>query len=217
MSHQGLTVRSLEPDRVPAVVRLHCEVFARSPSGRLGPHYVRGVVRWFLDYDTAVILVAEDADGQVLGYAFGAPAAYGPLLRRDLWWTLAGALVRRPWAVLDSEVAATMTSYVRRRFTTRRRVPAAPPVAPPDSSGDWSLVAIAVSPSHRKSSIGRRLLDEFERRSRDLGASELRLTVTLENESARRFYDRAGWTPGRPRPDRTMSYSKRLIEPGDGR
>jgi len=232
MSHQGITVRSLEADRVPEVVRLHCEVFARSPSGRLGPHYVEGVIRWFLGYDGAVVLAAEDAAGHLLGYAFGAPATYGSRLRSDLWGRVAGALVRRPWAVLDAEVAATMTDYVRRRFKTRTGItpvvvvaPDAPPpdapapdtsapdAPPPDTSAVWSLVAIAVSPPHRKSSIGSRLLDEFERRSRDLGASELRLTVTLGNISARRFYDRAGWTPGRPRPDRTMSYSK-CLAPG---
>jgi len=216
MSHQGITVRSLEADRVPEVVRLHCEVFARSPSGRLGPHYVEGVIRWFLGYDGAVVLAAEDAAGHLLGYAFGAPAAYGSQLRSDLWGRVAGALVRRPWAVLDAEVAATMTDYVRRRFKTRTGVTpvvVAPDAPPPDTSAVWSLVAIAVSPPHRKSSIGSRLLDEFERRSRDLGASELRLTVTLGNISARRFYDRAGWTPGRPRPDRTMSYSK-CLAPG---
>lgn len=216
---QELTVTELDPARVVEVARLHCEVFTRSPSGRLGPHYVQGLVRWFLAYDGAVVLAATDAGGAVVGYAFGAPAAYGVTLRRDLRGTAAGALMRRPWALFGPDVVTTMAGYVGQLWRIRRRSGAggkatAPPVLPAPAAAppSWSLVAIAVSPAHRRSSIGRRLLDEFEDRSRRLGAGELRLTVTVDNLAARRFYDRAGWESGPPRPDGTVSYAKRLAD-----
>ncbi len=211
MSHQRLELKSFDAAHIPEAVRLHCEVFAESPSGRLGPHYVRALFRWFLDYDDAVVLAAEDSTGKLVGYAFGAPASYGYGLRRDLRITVAGALLRRPWIVLDSVVASTMTAYVRMlwRRTRRRSVPQA---SPDPVAQWWSLVAITVSPAHRRSSIGRRLLSEFEDRTRRSGASELRLTVTLDNVSARRFYDRSGWEPGAPQPDGTIVYARRLVD-----
>jgi len=217
MTHPQVAVTSLDLAHIPAAVRLHCEVFAESPSGRLGPHYVGALFRWFVNYDGAIVLAAEDATGNLVGYAFGAPAAYGATLRNDLRMTVAGALVRRPWALLDRVVLATMAGYLRQLWRRTRRsgvdvVGQASPEAPLPSRV-WSLVAIAVSPSHRRSSIGRLLLSEFEQRSRRSGASQLRLTVTLDNSSARRFYDRAGWEPGPCHPDGTQSYSKRMLEP----
>lgn len=232
MGHHGLTVKTFDPARVGDAARLHCEIFARSPSGRLGPHYTEAMLRWFLGSDPAVVLAAEDGNGKLLGYAVGAPVAYGSKLRRDLRGTVVGALARRPWALLDSMVIATMAGYVQQLWRQLKRrpgpattpptasVPSAPGAAsaqevPPQASSEvWSLVAIAVSPSQRRSGVGRRLLAEFEDRSRRLGASELSLTVTLDNLDARRFYDRSGWQPGPPHPDGTMLYVRTLAEPG---
>lgn len=219
MGHQGLVVKSFDPDRVGEAARLHCEVFSRSPSGRLGPHYAERMLRWFLGYDAAIVLAAEDGSGRLVGYAAGAPVAYGSQMRSDLKATVAGALVRRPWALLDSVVLATMAGYVRQlwRQLRRRRVTAIEAV-PPDASQAshvsqvWSLVTIAVAPSQRRSGIGRRLLAEFEDRSRARGATELSLTVTLDNLEARRFYDRSGWQAGPPHPDGTMLYVRPLLD-----
>jgi len=218
MGHQGLTVKTFGPDRIGEAARLHCEVFSGSPSARLGPHYAEGMLRWFLGYDPAIVLAAEDGTGELVGYAVGAPVEYGPEMRSDLKATVAGALVRRPWALLDSGVFATMAGYARQlwRQLLRRRaaggVGKARPEAPAEAAQVWSLVAIAVLPSQRRSGVGRRLLAEFEDRSRARGASELSLTVTLDNHEARRFYDRAGWQPGPPHPDGTMIYVRRLLE-----
>ncbi len=218
MTGEGLRVTDLDRSRVPEAARLHCRAFATSPSGRLGPYYVEALFRWFLGYDGAVVLAAEDLGGTLVGYAFGARAAYGERLRDDLRTTVAGALLRRPWALCDKVLLETMAGYVRQ--LRKRRAPAgAGPQAPASvSPHSWSLVAIAVAPSHRRSGVARRLLAEFEDRSREMGATELRLTVTLDNLAARRFYERAAWVAGPERPDATMSYTKHLaVEPnGDG-
>lgn len=56
---------------------------------------------------------------------------------------------------------------------------------------------IYVAPDHRRQGIGTALLKDAERRLRDRGVDRLALEVMAENESARRFYQRHGYTPHR--------------------
>lgn len=53
---------------------------------------------------------------------------------------------------------------------------------------------LAVTESHRKQGIGELLMDELERRLKTKGCIRCYLLVTVENGSARRFYEKYGWT-----------------------
>jgi ribosomal protein S18 acetylase RimI-like enzyme len=52
---------------------------------------------------------------------------------------------------------------------------------------------LAVAEKNRQQGIGELLMDELERRLKAKGCIRCYLLVTLENESAMRFYEKRGW------------------------
>ncbi len=64
---------------------------------------------------------------------------------------------------------------------------------------------LAVHPDRRREGLGRLLMDEAERRLRDLGCPKVNLQVRTSNESAREFYRQIGY-----RLDEAVSFGKRL-------
>jgi ribosomal protein S18 acetylase RimI-like enzyme len=52
---------------------------------------------------------------------------------------------------------------------------------------------LAVTAQYRKQGIGGLLMDELERRLKAKGCIRCYLLVTVENESAMRFYEKRGW------------------------
>jgi len=56
----------------------------------------------------------------------------------------------------------------------------------------WVL-SMWVEPSHRRSGLGARLMDEVERWARSLAICELYLHVTSNNSTAQTFYERCGF------------------------
>jgi len=64
---------------------------------------------------------------------------------------------------------------------------------------------LAVYPDHQRQGLGRLLMDEAERRLRDLGCAKVNLQVRASNETAREFYRQIGYTV-----DEAVSFGKRL-------
>jgi len=65
---------------------------------------------------------------------------------------------------------------------------------------------LAVAPACREKGIGGLLMDELERRLKVKGCIRCYLLVTVENESAMRFYEKRGWS----RMDTVYTYGKDL-------
>ena len=55
------------------------------------------------------------------------------------------------------------------------------------------LVLLAVDRAHRRSGLGRRLVEWVEAMARTWGTFEVRLEVRVSNRGARRFYERLGY------------------------
>lgn len=60
------------------------------------------------------------------------------------------------------------------------------------AEGDWYLQAVAVDPAHRGAGIGSVLLDHAEQVARTTGCRRIVLDVAVDNEGARRLYERRG-------------------------
>jgi len=60
-------------------------------------------------------------------------------------------------------------------------------------AGEYYVSTLAVAPGHRKRGVGRALLEDAERRARDLNISTCSLSVMLHNTGAFRFYQRVGY------------------------
>ncbi len=65
---------------------------------------------------------------------------------------------------------------------------------------------LAVAEPSRKQGIGELLMDELERRLKAKGCIRCYLLVTVENESAMRFYEKHGWK----HMDHVLTYGKDL-------
>lgn len=62
------------------------------------------------------------------------------------------------------------------------------------ADGDFYLQAIAIDEQLRGDGLGALLMDSFEQRARESGASRLALDVSAGNQGAIRFYERRGMT-----------------------
>ena len=61
-----------------------------------------------------------------------------------------------------------------------------------------------VAPDHRDARLGERLLERAEATLRERGCDVVALDVLAENEDARRFYERLGYTPQRVELERVL-------------
>jgi ribosomal protein S18 acetylase RimI-like enzyme len=65
---------------------------------------------------------------------------------------------------------------------------------------------LAVSPHHRRQRIGRRIMEEAEKRLKAAGCPKINLQVRETNRSVIQFYERIGYTR-----DPVASMGKRLV------
>jgi RimJ/RimL family protein N-acetyltransferase len=64
-----------------------------------------------------------------------------------------------------------------------------------DLGADRQLVSMWVAPSHRGTGVAGELVDAVLGWAADMGARRVGLWVTRDNDRAKRFYERAGFTP----------------------
>ncbi len=65
---------------------------------------------------------------------------------------------------------------------------------------------LAVAPAIQRDGLGRRLMDEAEKRLRAVGCPKINLQVRAENKDVIAFYERIGY-----REDKVLSFGKRLV------
>jgi ribosomal protein S18 acetylase RimI-like enzyme len=68
---------------------------------------------------------------------------------------------------------------------------------------------LAVHPGHQRRGLGRLLMDEAERRLRELGCAKVNLQIRRSNEAAAEFYRRIGYAV-----DDVVSMGRRLEDDG---
>jgi ribosomal protein S18 acetylase RimI-like enzyme len=68
---------------------------------------------------------------------------------------------------------------------------------------------LAVHPGHQRQGLGRLLMDEAERRLRELGCAKVNLQIRTSNETAAEFYRRIGYAV-----DDVVSMGRRLEDDG---
>lgn len=170
-----------DPARLAAI---HESAFPGFFLSTLGPRFLAEFYAGFLDDPTAVAVVARDSDGNPVGAAVGTtePAGYYRRLLRRRFGGLAlasgVAAVRRPRSVLRLARGAFYRGE--------------------SDLGDASLGALLSSicaiPATQNAGLGKRLLAEWERKAKELGAASAHLsTDAKDNEAANAFYRSSGW------------------------
>jgi ribosomal protein S18 acetylase RimI-like enzyme len=173
------------------IVRVHCAAFPRHFLTQLGDSFLNRYYGLILEYPLGVLLAVTVPPDGIVGFVSGfldPPAFYGKM-RKQRWKlavSLLGALLRSP-------------RLLRRLWYNRRRV-AASAAAELDQRNVTELSSLAVDPVFQGKGIGRRLVEGFLARVREMGAQQVYLLTDADNsQRLNRFYTDLGFS-GEPDP-----------------
>lgn len=192
-SSAKVSIIPLEATLVRDAIRVHREAFHGYMNTLLGDTYLRAFFKWFQQSKRRIAVVAQEEAGNTLGYVVGAPLDEKDELNRTLLRPAAGGLMVRPWLIFNGRIVKTAMQRLKTLWGGK---PPQRPDEPNLSIPVMSLVGIGVSAEARGRGIGIALMAAFEQRAIELTMSSLRLSVYSSNASARRLYERCGWTAG---------------------
>lgn len=211
------------------VAALHRRIFADTFNARLGTPFAKAFFRSFLRQEKGIALCLVAQDGEILGYAAGAPHA--ATARPDRALMLHGALgvLRHPALLWSAEVRRRIGGKVRafaKRGNSQQAIenvedtPGAPAddarvlaenaLAEIEANLVMYLTIIGVAPEARGQNAGTVLLHAFEKRAATLGMQALQLSVLRQNAAARALYEKCDWNPVAGGDAEAMIYSKML-------
>lgn len=122
-------------------------------------------------------------------------------------WETCG--LTRPWNDPRKDIARKLTEHPELFLVgTEDGRLVATAMAGYDGHRGW-VNYLAVAPGHRQRALGRRLMDEAERRLLALGCPKINVQVRSSNAEVLAFYRRLGYAP-----DEAVSLGKRLIRDG---
>ena len=187
-------VRPLGLDDLSEVARVHAAAFRSSALTALGPEAVRRYYEWLLTGPHRVVAVGAFHDDRLVGFCFGgrfAGAMSGFLVRNRAFLTW--RMLSHPSLFLSGIVRSRLAA-ARRALRTRATVAHARPPEQPTAPASFAILSIAVHPHHEGHHVGSTLMSAMEAVARKRGFESMHLSVHTENERARRFYERQGWT-----------------------
>lgn len=189
-----VVVRPLQVAHLPAVADVHLRAFPDSALSKLGREAVRRYYEWQLTGPHDVHAVGAFIDGRLAGFCFGGRfrgALIGFLRANRTYLTL--LVLRKPWLLFNPlfrERAVYAVRYLRRAKPVREQ-PSNVPVT--GESTPFGILSIAVDPQAQGMGVGKVLMTDAEQAARDLGYTEMILTVHHDNVQAIRFYEKLDW------------------------
>jgi ribosomal protein S18 acetylase RimI-like enzyme len=187
------TLRTLTPDDVAEVTRVHVLAFHESALSRLGRVPVARYYAWQFQGPNDLYATGLFDEGTLLGYCFGGVFrdSLGGFMRRNLF-LISSRLLLRPWLLSDP--------MFQDRFATglfvlrKRKGPGAPAASARTPRKPYhNILALAVDPAQKKRGLGKHLMADQERHALEHRFQEMRLSVALHNADAIAFYERLGY------------------------
>lgn len=186
-----VALHRLQLQDVGRATEIYLEAFGSSRSGRLGAPYARAYLRWFIAEPTAVTLGAW-VEGELLGFAVGAPLGYQRKLNRDLALTVVRCLLARPRLFLDGEILGALVG--RLRVLLRRRSTPPETIRVPEPT--MCFVGAGLAERARGLGLGARLYRGFQEECRTTtNARSLRGITHKDNIPPSRILASLGWQP----------------------
>jgi ribosomal protein S18 acetylase RimI-like enzyme len=194
----AIRIRPMEKTDVPALARLHADVFEGYNSTALGAAYVKRLYRTLASHPSCLSIVAEEG-GDIVAWIGGIKdyAGYNRALVRSCLPAappiVLSALCRRP------RLLGTGLMFVWRvlmRGLKRRRAPAGetPPRGVETSPGpDARLLVIGVAVGRQRGGIGQVMMAEFHRRLAAAGFTRCALSTYADNDAGIGAFQKAGY------------------------
>ena len=164
------------------IVRIHCESFQGFFLTVLGTKFLSCLYEEIQRDSTGILICHRDGE-RVVGFVAGTtmPVSFYRRLLVRRWWRFAWAAVmptvRRPWII-----PRLVNAFRRPGEAATHGVECA------------ELMSVAVDPGMQGLGVGRQLVQEFLRESRQRGSREVVLTTdALGNEPVRAFYEQLGF------------------------
>ncbi len=191
---------------LPGISKCHRKAFPTSLTSMLGPTYTAKTLEWYLTAPNKFLFHLEE-EGQVVGYCggfvrMGEPYGSSSGMTQYAFREGLKALLLRPWLVFHPRIRGNFKFIfrnIRYRFFPPQPVagPSATQTRETPKEKTAGLVVIGVDPAFQGKGYGSLLLQEFERRAREMGCTRMGLTVEKDNLQAIRAYTRNGWTAGK--------------------
>ncbi len=184
------------------IARCHIQAFPDSVTSLLGLKVVASMLQWYLSAPNKFLFFVEE-QGKVTGYCGGfiqdGSDAYGSGsgMTQFGFNQAAGAFIKKPWLLFHPEVRkkyAFIFTNILRKLKLRKELPRA--VQTPAIKNEpltAGLVVIGILPNLQQKGFGTLLQKEFERKSIEMGAKRLSLSVRKHNERAIKSYTRNGY------------------------
>lgn len=197
-----MMIRMMEVNDIEAVVSIHLASFPNSRSSRLGRPFLRKMYEWYMRYQPQLSFVAV-LDDDVAGFVTGTYGWGGAQRRfRYTLWQIVFGFLRNPILLLSTEMFEAGPNFLRGLMMKQQNKPStSQALNPVETAKSFSpppikvaLDSIAVHPSARGQNAGVALVEAFEQSARLLGGGYLSLGVEADNCSARRLYEKCGWS-----------------------
>lgn len=183
MKSHVISCRPACVEDVKQVTKVHLAAFPGFFLTTLGPAFLRTMYKAFL-LNKGGVFVVDDRDGHIQGFAVGVLKSAGKdrnLAVRflpQLILSLIPAVVRNPVKVVKRITSQLFTTSERANIPKNAVI----------------LRSIGIQPSMQGGGAAGRLLQEFELRANEKGATSVALTTdALDNERAIRFYSKNGY------------------------
>jgi len=188
----GPSIKNLAAGDLSAVARVHCAAFPKSAITAFGHEAVCRYYSWQLLGPHDAVAVGAVNEQELLGFCFAGlfNGATSGFLRKHRAFLL-GRLLFRPWLAGNELIRTRMQTGLKLLWRLGRR-PLPPP--PRSTAKSFGILSIAVSPKHQGSGIGKMLMLHCEAAAREMGLTQMHLTVDPANTQAVTVYERWGWT-----------------------
>ncbi len=190
---------SSKKEDLKEIAKCHKSAFPQSLSSKMGIKYLSKMLEWYLVSPKAFIFHLE-VDNEIVGYCGGIivdgelSTGSASAMTQYSFNAAVMAILLRPWLLFHPELL-NKYRFVLRNFTYRFKKPQLSEEQKSDKRKDphTGLVVIGVDQKHHGIGYGSILLQEFEKRTRELAIHKMMLTVKASNEKAIKSYLRNGW------------------------
>lgn len=192
-------IRPANRDNIREIAECHRAAFPGSFSSALGLAYVKKMLEWYVEDESAFLLFLRE-ENKCIGYCGGmvrskpGMGSASSMAQYSFNQAILSILVR-PWLIFHRELRAKYIFVLRNIWHkivgTRREKRMVTESAKTEPY--VALVVIGVRSELQGKGYGSQLLKAFENKVIDLGYTKMLLTVISDNKKAIKAYERNGW------------------------